>query len=351
MVDQFGISRDEAIGRINNHWRGIEIRGSKDLVYHQGADWWAKTIYYGKESQWWKEPLGLNPLPYSPHKSNTPRGFRRFDRHHILALWRETLQITAGDHYQIKVQKRDSIQSQIERSVRDSEDYPPESSLAFHPIRKNNTIIKVLNQSTIAVTKGLTQASLSPLALNFGSALTPGAGLQKGAIAQEESILISSGLYKCLIGRPPYAAHRASGDPLYTDWSMYSPEVPVFRDGNGNLLARPYRCSFITAFAPNARKALKQDLGRQAEIRRIMKRRIWRVLTVAAVHTESAIVLGAWGCGALGHEPGDVARLFRTALETEFRGVFTHVIFAILDSSRDLRVIKPFYKEIGGIHK
>lgn len=65
MIELFGISKDEAIGRINSLWRGLEIVGL-DLIYHEDEEYWAKTIYYGHNSCWWlkegKEEL--KPVPY-----------------------------------------------------------------------------------------------------------------------------------------------------------------------------------------------------------------------------------------------------------------------------------------------
>ncbi|MEW8987645.1 MAG: hypothetical protein AB2401_11715 [Bacillus sp. (in: firmicutes)] len=52
MMELFGISEKEAIGRINRHWRGETIKGPKDLIYHEDPEYWAKTIYYGKDSMW-----------------------------------------------------------------------------------------------------------------------------------------------------------------------------------------------------------------------------------------------------------------------------------------------------------
>lgn len=64
MVRRFQISRDEAVGRTNRHWRGVRIVGEKDVVYHEDEEFWANTIYFGKNSMWWKNPPGLKPLPY-----------------------------------------------------------------------------------------------------------------------------------------------------------------------------------------------------------------------------------------------------------------------------------------------
>jgi hypothetical protein len=44
MTALFGISSEEAIGRINRDWRGQKIVGN-DIIYHEDEDYWAKTIY------------------------------------------------------------------------------------------------------------------------------------------------------------------------------------------------------------------------------------------------------------------------------------------------------------------
>ena len=49
-------------------------------------------------------------------------------------------------------------------------------------------------------------------------------------------------------------------------------------------------------------------------------------------HRHSTLVLGAFGCGAFGNPPQDVARCFASALASdEFRGEFARVVFAIVD--------------------
>ena len=64
MVDLFGITHEEAIGRINRDWAGLNIVGP-DVIYHEDETYWAKTIYYGKDSHWWLNPANLKPRPYS----------------------------------------------------------------------------------------------------------------------------------------------------------------------------------------------------------------------------------------------------------------------------------------------
>ena len=64
MTALFSISADEALGRMNRTWDGQEILGDDDPIYHEDEEYWANTIYYGKDSNWWMNPEGLKPLPY-----------------------------------------------------------------------------------------------------------------------------------------------------------------------------------------------------------------------------------------------------------------------------------------------
>jgi hypothetical protein len=72
MVLAFGITRHEAVARINRQWSepGDDGRAPRvwivgmDIAYHETHEWWARTIYYGKESYWWTP--GANPTPLPP---------------------------------------------------------------------------------------------------------------------------------------------------------------------------------------------------------------------------------------------------------------------------------------------
>ena len=64
MISLFGISPDEAVGRINRAWATLELLGDDQIIYHENEDFWANDIYYGMDSYWWTQPQNLKPLPY-----------------------------------------------------------------------------------------------------------------------------------------------------------------------------------------------------------------------------------------------------------------------------------------------
>ncbi len=149
-----------------------------------------------------------------------------------------------------------------------------------------------------------------------------------------------------LLGDPMYDHHRSLKDPLYTTWVIYCPDVPVFRLDEGQLLDEPYLCSFLTSPAVNV-GALRHRDRRGDEIRRVMQERVERVLGVAALHGHEVLVLGAWGCGVFQNDPEQIAELFQIALAGRFRGAFTRVVFAVLDSSGERRSLGPFEQVFG----
>jgi hypothetical protein len=97
---------------------------------------------------------------------------------------------------------------------------------------------------------------------------------------------------------------------------IYSPDVPVFRSDDGDLLEKPYNVSIITSPAVYAERV---QLERRNEILPAMWSRILKVLSVGLLHGHDSIVLGAWGCGAFGNDPLEIAKLFHRALEENFR--------------------------------
>lgn len=206
-------------------------------------------------------------------------------------------------------------------------------------ICKYRTAIEVINETTLSAAKRLIEIGLNPVALNFASATNPGGGFLNGARAQEEYLARSSCLYECLRNNPMYESHRAKYDPLYTDYAIYSPHVPVIRNDDGDLLEEPYTVSIVTAAAPNAKHV---PVSRYHEIAPAMWQRILKVLSIGAVHGHESIVLGAWGCGAFGNDAKTVAELFRQTLSENFKGAYQRVIFAIVDWSIERKFIGPF---------
>ena len=227
------------------------------------------------------------------------------------------------------------------RSVRDAcsgkVSISPNTTLPSHPAASfSQTRIQVVNETTLGAARRLTEQGLRPIALNFANGIHPGGGFFHGARAQEETLCRSSALYQTLVGDRMYEVHRHRSRPDSTDWAIYSPDVPVFRTDDGRELERPWLLSFITCAAPYA-----SALG-AGEAGMLLKRRIRRVLAIAQAYGYGALVLGAWGCGAFGNDPRRTASEFRRALEEDFAGAFSCIVFAVADWSLERRFLGPF---------
>jgi uncharacterized protein (TIGR02452 family) len=265
-------------------------------------------------------------------------------RNRAAEMGRQAVRILDAGFYTNTTGQVVDIGDHLRRAVVGTCSYPPGSSVPQVKAGEHQTRIEVVNETTLAAAKRLIEAGHQPAALNFASARHPGGGFLGGALAQEESLARSSGLYACLAGNPMYDLHSGLRDALYTDYAIYSPEVPVFRADDGTLLPAPYLLAFITSPAVNAKVVLERDRSRRNEIRRAMAARIHKVLAIAAAHGHDAVVLGAWGCGVFGNDCQEIAELFHQALSAPFRGVFARVIFAVVDWSEEQRFIGPFLR-------
>jgi uncharacterized protein (TIGR02452 family) len=182
------------------------------------------------------------------------------------------------------------------------------------------------------------QGHAHPLCLNFASARNPGGGFLGGAEAQEENLAKSSGLYPCLLAKTAYyEGNRAQRSCMYNDDMIYSPRVPVFRNDSYGLLDQAYLVAMLTAPAVNRGAVAIHEPGRLGEVEAIMLHRIDLLLSVAAAHGHTVLVLGAWGCGVFRNRPEEMAQWFAAHLVhgERYRGVFELVCFAVYDRKDD----------------
>jgi len=251
----------------------------------------------------------------------------------------EAVQIIRDGSYQTTTGQHVVVRDAITRSVQRTIAYPPERAFAPQQRGPHRTQIDVTNETTLSAARRLLADGFQPVILNFASATQPGGGFLEGAIAQEEYLARSSGLYACLKDQLMYKFHRQRADPLATSYMLYSPGVPVFRADDDSLLEEPYLVGVITAAAPDANH-LNSD--RHGEIEPAFIERIAKVLWIGLQHGHDAIVLGAWGCGAFGNDGKLVSRLFKEALTQDFRGAYQQVIFAVVDWKDEKKFIGPF---------
>jgi hypothetical protein len=76
MMKSFGVTREEAIGRINQEWSHVgAVVGEFDEIYRETPVYWANRFMFGKSQFWWiegakREKHKLPPLVRLPYPRN-----------------------------------------------------------------------------------------------------------------------------------------------------------------------------------------------------------------------------------------------------------------------------------------
>jgi uncharacterized protein (TIGR02452 family) len=258
-------------------------------------------------------------------------------RYVAAALGRSAVEAATKGHYLNRAGEKVDWSDLVDAACARKQSIPPDGHLPESERRLfPETRVQVSNETTLRASLRLVQDGLQPLALNFANGIVPGGGFLKGARAQEEVLCRSSALHRTLVNDPMYEAHRKRPQPDSTDWAIYSPDVPVFRQDDGTELDRPWLLDFVTCAAPVASRIGQPESGD------LLQKRIHRLLAIAQSYGYSTLVLGAWGCGAFGNDPSRTAIDFRQAADNEFSGVFSDIVFAITDWSTERRFLGPF---------
>jgi hypothetical protein len=121
-----------------------------------------------------------------------------------------------------------------------------------------------------------------------------------------------------------------------------------------SFLVQPYTLA-IVGVAADIRPELTPDnraLLKDEDVLRLY-RKVQTALAIALAHGHDAVILGALGCGAYRNPPGHVAEIFGYVLD-EYAGLFTEVIFAIIDDHNARRAhnpdgnFRPFFQVLNG---
>lgn len=263
----------------------------------------------------------------------------------------ETLEIIKRGFYYNDKGIRVDIKEDVKKSVDGTKLYREGDIIDIEKHIDYGGTVEVTMESSLMASKRLIEEGHEKVAcLNFASAKNPGGGFLKGSLAQEESIARASGLYECLKGQGEmYEYNRKVKTGLYSNYLIYSPDVPVFRDDNGNLLKDRYLVSFISCPAVNAGIVREREsVENIKKIPGVMKWRIKRILEVGVYHGNEVIVLGAWGCGVFKNDPLHVANYFKEVLTkyTDLRRGYKKIVFAIY---RDKYIYDIFNRVLGKI--
>ncbi|XOI97994.1 TIGR02452 family protein [Paenibacillus polymyxa] len=278
----------------------------------------------------------------------------------------QTLAILDEGQYVNGYDRKVEIGTDVQQAIRNSALYRPaalsalreklrtEAYVGIQPTASSAGVeaapgrIEVTGETTLGAALRLTVAEgrEDVVCLNFASAKNPGGGFLGGSQAQEESLARATGLYPCIAQMDEmYDYNRKQRSGLYSNYMIYSPDVPVIRDDEDRLLDKYYVSSFITAPAVNAGVVKERGEADDLQIESVMKERIRYILDVAVSNGHRTIVLGAYGCGVFRNEPAVVAKYFHDVLVGEgFKDSFERIVFAVYDRSAGQRTLKAFQR-------
>ena len=224
----------------------------------------------------------------------------------------------------------------------------------------------VLNQDCILATRDLVEQGYNPALLNMASLYHPGGGVLQGSSAQEEDLCrrstLAISLYQFSLPGGRYGdladmvgvKRRAERYPMDNTYGgIYSPGITFFRatkDEGYALLDNPFRAAVISVASLNynpkhGHNSLDENGNIPEADKPVLKEKIRTILHIGILKGHDSLVLGALGCGAFCTPPAQMARLFHQVLdEEEFRGRFSKIVFAIIDSPSSNN-FKPFLKE------
>lgn len=273
------------------------------------------------------------------------------DRTELIKIAEQTLQITTRGNYtkgsrKVKLPTRDS--SGFNKAIL----FDPSKVQALMEKAENlsgcccgdkKSIIYLLDADSLEAAEGLK----NPLVMNFANAIHPGGGFLSGAKAQEESLCRCSTLYASLSSanaNEMYRYNKEHLNSLDSDYMLLSPNVCVFRDAKGNLLDQPYQVAVLTIPAPN--KNGRAASVPQEEIDRVMMDRLRQFFLVAAHEDYHTLVLGAWGCGAFGHDAKTVASYFyRILIDEGYEAYFDTILFSVYRGGYNLEAFREVFEE------
>lgn len=187
------------------------------------------------------------------------------------------------------------------------------------------------------------------LVLNFANAHHPGGGFLNGASAQEESLCRCSTLYASINSEKAsemYDYNNENPDPFDSDYILISPYVTVFRTGDCELTRDNFNTAVLTMPAPNL-NGLAKGVDKD-KLHANMLYKIESMLAFAPREDYDVLILGAWGCGAFGHDAKDVAGYFKEALvDMEYYKYFKKIIFAVYDTTPEQYNYRAFLDVFG----
>jgi len=178
-------------------------------------------------------------------------------------------------------------------------------------------------------------------AMIMGNSYRKGGGYLNGAAAQEESICRRTNLHHCF---------ETLQYPINEFGNVYIRNLRILKDVNHLPCEIIGYCDAIIACALQ-----HPTLGRHGNLSNsdfnITKNKLRAMFYSCLNHGMTHLVLGAFGCGAFGNPPHQIAQIYLELLTSEFLNKFEVVMFSIIDNRHTHNceifqsVLKPLLSE------
>ena len=168
--------------------------------------------------------------------------------------------------------------------------------------------------------------------LNFANWLSPGRA-QEGSIRDATIIdrILTSKNCKENFYKPhnDLVKNDINADCKANDDIIYSPDVIILKNDSGNNLNTfENKVDIISCAAPNNQgNKINND-----ELKKIHRKRMQKILDVAAFYDVDIIILGAFGCGVFNNDAKTVAETYKELLldtNLKYNTLFKKIVFAI----------------------
>lgn len=170
--------------------------------------------------------------------------------------------------------------------------------------------------------------------LNFANPFEPGGGVQRGAVAQEESLCRCSNLFESInslgVRAGFYEYHKSNNNNmLFSDRIIFSPNVSAFKSDDIYEMPKNRFCvDVITCAAP-----YNVDGHDESVLIEIYKTRLTNIFEVAADNDADVLILGAFGCGVFSNPPELMAKSFKRLIQDKYYQFFTEICFPLIKSN------------------
>lgn len=209
--------------------------------------------------------------------------------------------------------------------------------------------VTVVDKDCLVAAKELVDKGKKPAVLNMASFIMPGGGVINGSSAQEEDLFRRTNLFNSLyqfhtVGLNYGIKQREERYPLHYNYgAIYTPSVTVFKASeshNYELLDEPFDISVISAAAVK-KPPIDKDGKLPYWVVTVLKNKVRQILSVALENGHTTLVLSAFGCGAYGTPPSEMAKIFNEIITREFNGYFEEIVFAIINSNSVFKEHNP----------